>query len=111
MSRLPLPTSCSPTSEVTNHIMMMELSTSSVTFEDVQMHSKKDAIISRVIDFVLTRETSLYLNCPPWLEKILKFTYVKWLKMHLNCPPWLEKILEYYHCIHRIAKKPLQNFK
>ena len=55
MSCLPLPT-CSPASDATIHIIMMELSTSPVTFEDVQMHSKKDAIISRVIDFVLTRE-------------------------------------------------------
>ena len=55
MSRLPLPT-CSPVSEATNHIRMIELSTSPVTFEDVQMHSKEDAIIARVIDFVLTRE-------------------------------------------------------
>ena len=37
----------------------------------------------------------MYLNCPPWLEKILKYAGLKWLEMYLNCPPWLEKILKY----------------
>ena len=44
--------------------------------------------------FTCLKWPEMYLNYPPWLEKILNFPYLKWPKMLLNCSPMLKKILK-----------------
>ena len=55
LSRLPTSTMGTLVSSPTN-VLMMDLSNSPVTFEEVQSYSRKDPVISKVIELVLNKE-------------------------------------------------------